>query len=128
MQTRAHHRTGTWLALFATALYALWPLLATAQPRTQGTQYELCPHTWLHKFSEETHREKPSSNPIWGDHQLQCAFSPGTGEGASPLAGTIPTALLIVDWQHRPVATPTPIPRAANRFFTAAPRGPPVLS
>ena len=127
MQAHRHYRIGTWLALFGIALYALWPLLATAQPRTPGGQYELCPHTWLHKFSEETHQEKPSSNPVWGDHQLKCAFSPGMGDGSSPLPDAI--AVLIIDgWQIAIAAISIDEPRFSPRFYATAPRGPPVVS
>ena len=127
MRIRSHQRRGTWLALFATALYALWPLLATAQPRTPDGQYELCPHTWLHKFSEETHKEKPSSNPIWSDHQLKCAFSPGTGDGSSPLPDAV--AILVIDgWQIGIAVLAVDTPPIFSRFYATSPRGPPVVS
>ena len=127
MRTRAHHRCGTWLALTAITLYALWPLLATAQPRGQGGHYELCPHVWMHKFAEETGREAPAPGTLWGDHQLKCAFSPGTGDGSSPLPDA--TAILLIDgWQIDFAAVSIDAPRFSSRFYATAPRGPPVVS
>src|SRR5688500_10144720 len=86
-------RFAVWLALLSVSLYALWPLLATAQPRSPNTHYELCPHTALHEMAVQSGHQEPSSNPIWGNHQLQCVFSFSSGDGVSA-AHTAATVLI----------------------------------
>lgn len=126
MRTRIHQRFSVWLALVATALYALWPLLATAQPRGDGGQYELCPHVWMHRAFEESHHQKPTT-PNYGDHLLKCAFSGGVGDGSSP----IPDAIAVPSINSGPVAIAAArieAPRVTVRLYATSPRGPPALS
>ena len=78
----------------------------------------------MHKFAEDTGREAPASAPLWGDHQLKCAFSPGAGDGSTPLPDAA-VILLIDGWQVDFAAVTTDAPRFSSRFYATAPRGPP---
>lgn len=121
------HRLAIWLAFLSVSLYALWPLLATMQPRGLGTHYELCPHAALHQMAEQSGHEPPSRNPIWNEHQLQCVFSLGIGDGGA-LAPTAPVVLVLDAGSsviHHPVSL---VVGLASRFYATAPRGPPSYS
>ena len=122
-------RLSAWPAIFSIALYALWPLLAIAQPRSEGSAYELCPHHWLQRFAEETGQQKKSPNPIWDDDQLRCVFSLGIGDGAS----AVPSMALLPEshvWTSVETNSFTAqVPLGQIRFFSASvPRGPPAFS
>jgi hypothetical protein len=118
------------LAIFSMALYVLWPLLATAQPRSEGSTYELCPHHWLQRFAEETGQQKKSPNPIWGDDQLRCVFSLGIGDGASAVPSTALRPEGHVWTSVETTASFTvQVPLGQLCFFSASiPRGPPAFS
>jgi hypothetical protein len=121
-------RLAAWLAILSMALYALWPLLATVQPRSADSQYELCPHHWLQRFAEETGQQEKSPNPIWGDDHFQC-FALGFGDGGSAM----PSALLLPGghvWVSIETSSFTAqVPLGQIRFFSASvPRGPPAFS
>lgn len=108
-------------------LYALWPLLATAQPRGHGAHYELCPHLLLHNAAQEDPGHEPVPDPGWGDHQLKCAFSPGAGDGSSPM----PDGVVLPGVMHWETVTPVVsigVPRTYFRTYAAVPRGPPTHS
>jgi hypothetical protein len=127
MTFRARYLT-TWLALLSVTLYALWPLLATMQPREVGAVYQLCPHTALHQMAEQSALEKPSSNPIWNNQGLQCVFALGIGDGASA-APSAPVALIVDTLNSDAASEPRlSIPEKPNNYYLPAPRGPPRFS
>jgi|GEM_PF-5823979 len=127
MNARAR-RFAVWLALLSVSLYALWPLLAMAQPRGHNVQYALCPHVSLHEIAVESGHQQPSSNPIWHNHQLQCVFSLSNGDGAAAAA----TAAIILITPNAgdnvfPDTSPSHFHKPV-RLRIAAPRGPPIVS
>jgi len=127
MNLRLRH-LASWLALLSVTLYALWPLLATMQPRGEGSVYQLCPHAALHQMAEERGLEKPSSNPIWNNHRLQCAFALGIGDGASA-APSGAVVLIVEAASGASVLKPRlSIPKEPKRYYITAPRGPPRFS
>jgi hypothetical protein len=106
------------------ALYALWPLLATLQPRQEGERYELCPHHLLLRLAEHDHGS--SSTPAGGNHDpLQCAFGLNVGDGAAAVGS--PTAVIAL---HAPEFQSNRQLSADNFLsrppLAAQPRGPPV--
>ena len=124
MDSFRYRKLGAWPALFAMVLYALWPLLATAQPRDPNGHYELCPHMLLHNASHQMPEQAPAPDPGWGDHQLKCAFSAGAGDGSSPLADVV-VVPAITHWDTPALVASPGVPRSFFRTYAAVPRGPP---
>src|SRR5487761_2753933 len=73
-------RFGSWLAILAMALNALWPLLAQAKPGDSGLLIEICTSTgmtWMAAGGAEQHPAQKNLLP-------HCAFC-SLGAGRAPL-------------------------------------------
>ena len=118
--SRSVRTLGAWLAIFAIALQAALPLIASAQSPSM-TLVPLCTVDGVTHYVEVPLGKSPAGQPAHGDHCAFCLIGDKVGLPTQPefpaLADTVA--------QVPPLGNAVAVPR--NDFQTAAARGPPVL-
>jgi hypothetical protein len=125
MRTAARSfRLTSWLALFAMALNALWPLLANAQPATAPAQVEICTAAGL-QLPGDGHAPLDDARRHLQPHCALCSMG----------ADKVPAAVGALDWSVAPAApsggriASAVLPQPPHTHPTPAqPRAPPRLS
>ena len=117
-------RFGSWLAILAMALNALWPLLAQAKPGDSGLLIEICTATGMTWVAADGDGQQPAQKNLLP----HCAFcSLGAGRAplpSSPAIAPMPVSSVVAVIERRESA-----PVVSQPFFSPAlPRAPPVLS
>src|SRR5258708_18428402 len=113
-------RIGAWLAIFAIALQAALPLIASAQPRSVAL-VPLCPVDGATRYVEGLLGKPPAGPPAGhGGHCALCFVGEKVGLPTQPELLALANAAA----QASPLHTPSVVP--SNDFQTAAARGPPV--
>src|SRR5258706_5336583 len=112
-------RIGAWLAIFAIALQAALPLIASAQPRSVAL-VPLCTVDGVTHYVEVPTGKTPARQPAHGDHCALCFVGDKVGLPTQPELLALASAAA----QASPLRTPSVVP--SNDFQTAAARGPPV--
>lgn len=121
---RSRRTFAAWLALFAMAMQALWPLVAQAQPSSQ-LLVPIC--TVGGDIHYVTLDGKPAGKPAaaTGEHCKLCVF------GAVKLALPPTLAIAVLEFEPAVEAPPVPPVAAVPPFLSvppAPPRAPPFLS
>jgi len=113
-------RIGAWLAIFAIALQAALPLIASAQPRSVAL-VPLCTVDGVTHYVEVPTGKTPAGPPAGhGGHCALCFVGDKVGLPTQPELLALANAAA----QASPLHTPSVVP--SNDFQTAAARGPPV--
>jgi len=116
----AMKRIGAWLAIFAIALQAAMPLIASAQPRSVAL-VPLCTVDGVTHYVEVPTGKTPAGPPAGhGGHCALCFVGDKVGLPTQPELLALANAAA----QASPLHTPSVVP--SNDFQTAAARGPPV--
>jgi hypothetical protein len=117
-------RSAAWLAAFAMALQALWPLIAQAKPRS-STLVPICTVEGVTHYFELKKGDSPLEKSSTARHE-SCAFCLLGGAAALPSVPHVFHAdSLVADEPVQPLLQPF-----ASRSFSSAhpPRAPPVVS
>ena len=117
-------RFGSWLAILAMALNALWPLLAQAKPGDSGLLVEICTSTGMKWFPDDGGGQYPAQKNL----VPHCAFcSLGAGRAplpSSPVIAPMQVSSIVAVIERRESA----LVLSQSFFPPALPRAPPVLS
>jgi hypothetical protein len=123
--TRSARRPIAWLAAFAMALHALWPLLANARPQQAPLLVELCTVEGTTHYVELPAGKSPAGEHSPAQHCKLCTF--GAERAFAP-----PPAQLVAVVQAAPAeracAAVVPEPLSSHCLPPAQPRAPPALS
>jgi hypothetical protein len=117
-------RFGSWLAMLAMALNALWPLLAHARPGDSGLLIEICTSTGMKWIAADGSEQYPAQK----DLLPHCAFC-SLGAGRAPLPSSpaivpMPVSSVVAIIERRETALVV----SQSFFSPALARAPPVLS
>ncbi len=123
---RLRNRCSTWIAIFAMALNAVWPLLAQARPGPAPTLHEVCTASGLQIISVAA--EVPGEPASAAKASPHCAFcSLGTDQLAVLPAPQSGTARFALARDPFPDCRAIPVPESGPSS-PALPRAPPFLS
>ncbi len=114
-----------WVALFAMALNALWPLIAQAKPGEAAPLVESCVETGMHHDAAGHEHSAPAEPSQLMPH---CAFCSLTGSGFAALAADLNTIVFLGETEEFRIALPDVLPIASFTYSLAHPRAPPVFS
>jgi hypothetical protein len=122
---RSRRRTTAWLAAFAMALHALWPLLAHAKPQQSPHLVALCTVDGTTHYVELPAGKTPASEHSPAQHCKLCTF--GAERAFAP-----PPASYVAAVHAAPAAQPHAAlvaePLSSPCLPPAQPRAPPALS
>ncbi|MBI4290943.1 MAG: DUF2946 domain-containing protein [Betaproteobacteria bacterium] len=126
---RPHYFAGNcaaWLAIFAMALNALWPLIAQAKPGEAAPLFESRTESALHHGEHGNHGDSAPSEP--SPLTPYCGFCSLTGGAFATLVGDPPANVVSIDAEEFGTSLPEVRPVAVFTYPAAYPRAPPVLS
>src|SRR5260221_4574490 len=116
----AMKRIGAWLAIFAIALQAAMPLIASAQPRSVAL-VPLCTVDGVTHYVEVPTGKTPAGPPAGhGGHFALCLVGDKGGLPTQPALLALAYAADQASPPHMPFVVPS------NEFHNAAARGPPL--
>jgi hypothetical protein len=117
-------RFGSWLAILAMALNALWPLLVHAKPWDSGLLIEICTSTGMKWSPADGGGQYPAQKNL----VPHCAFC-SLGAGRAPLPSSPTIAPMQVSSMVAVIERRESALVLSQSFFPPAlPRAPPVLS
>lgn len=122
---RSAHRPIAWLAAFAMALHALWPLLAHAKPQQSSHLVALCTVDGTTHYLELPAGKTPAGEHSPAQHCKLCTFG-AERAFAPPSASYVAAARAAPD--ELPHATLVTDPVTSHCLPPAQPRAPPALS
>jgi hypothetical protein len=122
---RSRRRSIAWLAAFAVALQALWPLLANARPLQAPLLVELCTVDGATHYVELPTGNSPASEHSPAQHCKLCTF--GAERAFAP-----PPVAYVVAFEAAPAVQPRATlladPSTSHCLPPAQPRAPPAHS
>jgi hypothetical protein len=117
-----------WLAIFALALHALWPLIAQARPKMPGMLVHVCAMDGRSHFIElapdRSPLEKRSAAQV--EHCKMCVF--GSDRVAVLPSATIPALVVPSASTEAPLPSAVAAPSRSRSHPPAYPRAPPAAS
>jgi len=120
-------RQGTaWLATLAIALYALWPLVSQAKPRTAGPLVPVCTVEGVTHYIELPAGKSPLDEKSKAQHE-HCSFCFSGGDRAALASEPDATPLAETSADAGPL-TAEPLAVRPRSFAPGNPRAPPAAS